>query len=350
MANYVTELPLHGGKAPKWLFYRMVKLSNAIAEIAIDEYGEDRFISMISNSNWFQAFACAIGYDWHSSGTTTVTIAALKEALKDNDKIFIAGGKGKAGTNTPEEIIKGTDKLSINKADEFIRYSRMAAKIDSSLIYDDIGIYHHSFIFSKNGKWAVIQQAMQAKTNKAIRFQWFSDFIKKEDVANEPHTGIDANMHQQTLDLTYSTNSWAREKSVQILQDNEIGHFSYPSRHHIYKADISKHAWKMIKNASDLRIDNYNDLLLVKGAGRQVLRSLAIISSLIFDKELAYRDPVAYSYNLGGKDSIPFKINRLTYDKVTESLYNIIENARIETKDKYAALKRLNYLVSKKTS
>ena len=269
-AHAITELPLHGGKAPKWLFYRMVKLSRAISEIAIDEYGEDQFIRMLSDSNWFQAFACAIGYDWHSSGTTTVTMAALKEALNCNDKIFVAGGKGKAGTNTPEDIIRGTDKLSINKADEFIKYSRMAAKTDSSMVYDDISIYHHSFIFSKSGKWAVIQQAMQNSTNKAIRFQWFSDFVKKEDVADEPHSGIETQMRQQSLDLTYSANSWSREKSLQILQDKEINHFSYPSRHHIYKADISKHAWEMIRKASDLNIENYNELLLLKGAGTEI--------------------------------------------------------------------------------
>ena len=68
--------------------------------------------------------------------------------------------------------------------------------------------------------------------------------------------------------------------------------------------------------------------------GRATLRSLAFVSALIYEKELAYRDPVMYAYNLGGKDRIPFKINKKTYDSVCRSMNDIVENARIETGEK----------------
>src|ERR1700733_6270048 len=139
----VTELPLHGGKAPRWLFGRMVKLSQAISYVIMDDFGSDELLRRLADKNWFQALSCAIGYDWHSSGTTTVTMGALKEALNGSGEIYIAGGKGKAGTNTPKDIVAGTDSLSIpNESDRFIENSRLAAKIDASLVYDDIGIYH----------------------------------------------------------------------------------------------------------------------------------------------------------------------------------------------------------------
>jgi len=32
-------LPLHPGKAPRWLFSRMVQLAECITDIVIDEYG-----------------------------------------------------------------------------------------------------------------------------------------------------------------------------------------------------------------------------------------------------------------------------------------------------------------------
>jgi len=38
------ELPLHGGKAPRWLFDRMVKLSSAITDVIIYEYGSEEFL------------------------------------------------------------------------------------------------------------------------------------------------------------------------------------------------------------------------------------------------------------------------------------------------------------------
>ncbi len=59
----VTELPLHGGHAPGWLFGRMVKLSGAIAAVIIDDFGPDELLRRIADPNWFQALACAIGYD-----------------------------------------------------------------------------------------------------------------------------------------------------------------------------------------------------------------------------------------------------------------------------------------------
>ena len=38
------NLPLHPGKAPRWLFKRMVELSKGIAEVIIYEYGKDEFL------------------------------------------------------------------------------------------------------------------------------------------------------------------------------------------------------------------------------------------------------------------------------------------------------------------
>ncbi len=339
----ITYLPLHDGKAPRWLFSRMVALGRAISEIIIDEYGADEYIRMLSDSNWFQALACTLGYDWHSSGTTTVTVAALKEALKDNDKIVVAGGKGKAGTNTPNDIVAGADRLNMPNADELVNYSRIAAKVDAGLVYDNISIYHHSFIFSKNRKWAVIQQAMQSDTGMAIRFQWLSDVVNIRDIASEPHTGIQSKLRQQSLDLTFNANAWSRQKSIDVLQDYQ---HIYPKRHEILNADISPRAWKMLSAASSLDVSNYNELLLQNGVGRAVLRSLAIISSLIYNRELAYHDPVAYAYNLGGKDGIPFRINKNTYDAVIQALSSAIDSANIDSKEKYLCLRRLNSAIS----
>ncbi|SNQ59919.1 conserved hypothetical protein [Candidatus Methanoperedens nitroreducens] len=39
------NLPLHTGKAPGWLFERMVKLAGAITEVIIYEYSRDEFLS-----------------------------------------------------------------------------------------------------------------------------------------------------------------------------------------------------------------------------------------------------------------------------------------------------------------
>lgn len=346
----VTYLPLHGGRAPRWLFPRMVRLSKAISTVIMDEYGADELLARISDPNWFQALSCAIGYDWHSSGTTTVTMGALKEALNGSGEIYVAGGKGKAGLKTPEDIIKGVDMLSISSMDSaFTEYSRISAKVDSSMVYEDIGIYHHTFIFTRDAKWAVVQQGMGSKGGMATRFQWHSDLIDKNDITNEPHVSVSAETREMTMDLTYELNKWAKAGSVEVLSDYPriVKVLSYPPRHWIYpQVDIGKRGLELIRRASEVNPSNYRELLLLRGVGRSTLRSLAFVSSLIFDKELAQRDPVAFAYNLGGKDKIPFEINRKAYDSVVDSMGEIISNARMEEGERYKALKRLSNSVA----
>ena len=266
--HYATTLPLHGGKAPRWLFGRMVKLGGEISNVIIDEFGADELLRRIGDKDWFQAFSCAIGYDWHSSGTTTVTMGALKEALNPGGEVYIAGGKGKAGTKTPEDIVKGVDALSIpGSAEKFTEYSRLAAKIDSSMVYENIGIYHHTFMFSKSKKWTVVQQAMQNEGNKAIRFQWFSDLVSEKDIANEPHSGIASEVHASTLDLTYNQNKDVREGMPAALEEyKNVVSGQYPDRHGIVpQIDMSRRGLDMIRKASEVAPKDYRQLLLDKG-------------------------------------------------------------------------------------
>jgi len=90
------SLPLHGGKAPPWLFGRMVRLSREIVIYLSSEFGTRDVLRRLSDPFWFQAFGCVLGFDWHSSGVTTTVCGAVKEALRGIDAelgLFAAGGK-----------------------------------------------------------------------------------------------------------------------------------------------------------------------------------------------------------------------------------------------------------------
>ena len=274
----LTVLPLHGGKAPRWLFSRMVRLGALISGVMIDEYGTSGLMDRLTDPMWFQALACAIGYDWHSSGTTTVVVGALKEALNYNSDIFIAGGKGKQGTSTPEQIMKGVDHLSIPGCnDEFAHYSRMAAKIDSALIYDNLGIYHHAFLFSKGRDWAVIQQGMHGKSNMAVRFQISGKTVDTKDITRETNTAVASGFSESTMDLTFGKNDGAKQLSLRLVNEDfrEIENmkkaYVLPERHEIIDTDISKKAVELLKTANDLQLDSYEKLMSIKGIGRKTL-------------------------------------------------------------------------------
>ncbi|RLE59378.1 MAG: DUF763 domain-containing protein, partial [Thermoprotei archaeon] len=91
----VAELPLHPGKAPPWLFQRMVALAREIFRAMAEEFSPRVTLERLADPFWFQALSCVLGFDWHSSGTTTVTCSAIKSALNpDEHRIAAAGGKG----------------------------------------------------------------------------------------------------------------------------------------------------------------------------------------------------------------------------------------------------------------
>src|SRR5262245_38155468 len=108
------SLPLHGGKAPAWLFGRMVRLSREILVYLAAEYDTREIRRRLSDPFWFQAFGCVLGFDWHSSGVTTTVCGAVKEGLKDAGAelgFFAAGGKGGTSRKAPLEIAGACERL-----------------------------------------------------------------------------------------------------------------------------------------------------------------------------------------------------------------------------------------------
>ena len=93
----IASLPLHTGRAPPWLFGRMVRLAREVLAHLVAEYGAEEVLRRLSDPFWFQAFGCVLGFDWHSSGVTTTVCGALKEAVRGRQAdfgLYVAGGKG----------------------------------------------------------------------------------------------------------------------------------------------------------------------------------------------------------------------------------------------------------------
>src|SRR5437868_11975629 len=122
------HLPLHGGKAPRYLFERMVPLSREIVSHVAAEFGRDEVLRRLADPYWFQAFGCVLGFDWHSSGLTTTVCSALKEGLREVSRdlgIFVAGGKGATSRKTPDEITEVCDDLG-RQPEQLIYASRIS--------------------------------------------------------------------------------------------------------------------------------------------------------------------------------------------------------------------------------
>lgn len=150
----IATFTLDYGKCPPWLFQRMVRLGREMTQVLIDEYGPDEFIKRIADPVWFQSLGTVLAFDWNASGLTTILTAALKEAIRGQERdlgVFIAGGKGKTSRKTPDEIVEWGERLNFNPnlSNQLVYSSKMAAKVDSSLVQDGYQIYHHAFFFHK---------------------------------------------------------------------------------------------------------------------------------------------------------------------------------------------------------
>lgn len=362
MKTGTANLPLHTGSAPPWLFKRMVRLAGEVTEALVYEYGSDEFLRRISDPQWFQAFSCVLGFDWHSSGTTTVTTGALKMALStERHGIAVAGGKGKTSGKAPQDIQRQGDELSLStqKINELLRASRMSAKVDNALVQDSYQIYHHSFFFTEKGNWAVVQQGMN--NAYARRYHWLSDKVKS--FVEEPHAAICSQRQEQSvLDLTASESRENRKSTLDLVRDGpahlrsaQRSLFDFgpegqspapellmPRRHEVLpRLDIDEAGRKALQMAYELQPSSYEDLVALKGMGPSRIRALALISELIYGARPSWRDPAKYSFAHGGKDGTPFPVDRETYDSSIKTLQEALLGARLDRKEKYEALKRL---------
>jgi hypothetical protein len=360
----VANLPLHPGKAPRWLFKRMVALSKGISEVIVYEYGTDEFLRRLSDPFWFQALACVLAWDWHSSGATTVTCGALKEAINPEEfGITLTGGKGKASQNTLAEIEIFSDKynLSTSLVDRLQYCSRMTAKVDNTAIQDGHTLYHHVFIFSENKKWAVIQQGMNNQTSYARRYHWLSDDVKS--FICEPHNTIVGDHRQEkVLDMTAKLSTAAQKVSVDLVNDNPLHlrrDWANLTRHQNQKTlddwrspcrnkttlphlDMPQTInWQKMKEIYDVHPTNYEELLALKGVGPKTVRGLALVSELIYGEKPSWDDPVRFTFAYGGKDGVPRFVDRKEMDESIEIIHDGIKLAKVGEKEKLQALQRL---------
>src|SRR5436305_9341153 len=191
MRRRLAHLPLHGGKAPPYLFARMTQLAGAMTMAIVDAYGPEEMLRRLADPWWFQAFGCVLGFDWHSSGVTTVTCGALKEAQKrlgSDLGILVAGGKGGTSRKAPVEIAGAADKYGITQGEKLVYASRMSAKVDSAAVQDGYKLYDHCFFFIRSGAWCVVQQGMSDLKGNARRYHWLGETV--DDFVCEPHAAI----------------------------------------------------------------------------------------------------------------------------------------------------------------
>jgi hypothetical protein len=372
----VADLPLHTGHVPPWLIKIMRELSIAILEVMVDELGPEKTLKRFSNPLWFQAFNNVIGMDWDSSGSTTVTTAIVKEALRRiNADLRVVGGKGRASLNTLNELEGVVEELGLSttRLEELKTISRLGAKADTALLQDGFSLYHHAMMIDSRGDWVIIQQGMNPEKGFARRYH-LAWYVSEEPIT-EPHSGIASDTVIKPLNLVSRDSLRSRDVILDLMREpakriaeqiaivnnyikgqKTLLMYSKPSRPllripYYRPVKLTKAMLRTLNLLYERQPSTFKEGLLERGVGPEVLRALSLISELIYREPPSLHDPVThpydpfkYSYAVGGKDGIPYPVKKEVALSVIRELKLMIENAKLGNREKLRALKALKAL------
>jgi hypothetical protein len=226
----------------------------------------------------------------------------------------------------------------------------MSAKVDNTALQDGYQLYHHSFFFTIDGSWAVIQQGMNEVNRYARRYHWLGE--KVTDFVCEPQSAICSQARGKALNLVASESTKTRnviahiaceEKPEKIVtQLNKLKTLNLPRRPYISLEDIHPDRLsKIFLTAYEHKPQNFESLLALEGIGPKTIRALSLISELVYDTPVSLRDPATYSFAHGGKDGYPYPVDRKTYDSSIQFLAQAVDKARIGDREKLEAFRRL---------
>jgi hypothetical protein len=150
-----------------------------------------------------------------------------------------------------------------------------------------------------------------------------------------------------------------------------------PSHHPVLPADVNlERLRRIVRVAHERHPDDFEALLGTPGVGPATVRSLSLLAEVIYSAPASHRDPAGappprprserpgrtatappssaepdppsgerkwadYSYAHGGKDGVPFPVDRETYDRSIQILLDAVRAARVGRTEKADALQRL---------
>ncbi len=345
----VMGMPLHFGKMPRWLTERMGNMGLAIVESVVQNYGKSEMLTRMSDPNWFQAFGAVLGMQWNSSGVTASVLGSLRRKTNPRAKelgIYILGGKGRYSYYAPNQIRNVSNQHGL-KGNELVKSCYLTRKIDNNAIMDGYNLYQQYFILTDEGEWTNISQGMNTKTRRARRYHWHSPTVRS--FVDDPHTGIVGKKGKPIINLVDSRADNVRNNIINLTHEkpmkvlNECKKMSLPNRHDVRESDVNmKRLGAVLEMAYNNGIDNFEDLMMLKGVGPKTLKSLALVSEVIHGDSSRFEDPSRFSFAVGGKDGRPHPVDTKAYDETIEMLQDSVEKSKLGYKDKSKAIKRLH--------
>ncbi|NVL93478.1 MAG: DUF763 domain-containing protein, partial [Desulfobacterales bacterium] len=103
--------------------------------------------------------------------------------------------------------------------------------------------------------------------------------------------------------------------------------------------------WGALKDVYEFQPNSYEELVSTRGVGSSTIRGISLIAELLYGEEASWKDPVRFSFAFGGKDGVPFPVDRRAMDEAVDLLRTGIESASVKKEQKLRALRRLRRCV-----
>jgi hypothetical protein len=365
------DLPLHGGKVPRWLADRMTRLGALMAQAIVHEYGRDELLRRLAHPFWFQCFGAVMGMDWHSSGITTSVIGALKRGLAPLEGelgLRVCGGRGRHSRATPHELAAVGERTGLDGA-ALATASRLVAKVDNAAVQDGFDLYLHGFIVADDGRWVVVQQGMNGARRQARRYHWLSEGLTS--FVDDPHAAVDGPGQGRIVNLADRRAQASRTAQLELLHTlgpqgivrelariegavaaapqadlfapEPLPHLVLPDRHDVRAGDIvARRLHGALAAAAENGPRDFPELLQVPGVGARTVRALALVAEVLHGAPCRFTDPARFSIAHGGKDRHPFPVPVRVYDHTIGVLKTAVTQAQLGREERLAALKRLD--------
>jgi hypothetical protein len=167
---------------------------------------------------------------------------------------------------------------------------------------------------------------------------------------------------QTVLDMTSRESNGNREICVDLARENPrilrrmmiksrprnqrtLEDFFEPSR----KLDVlimpTTLNWETMGRIYEFQPASYEELVSLRGVGPSTIRGLSHIAELVYGQKPSWMDPVRFSFAFGGKDGVPFPVDRRGMDEAVEVLKGGIEDSKLGQREKLKAVQRLRRCV-----
>ena len=161
------DLPLHGGRVPRWLGERMTRLGRR--HLRGDRAGlrprraaapprPSLLVPVVRRGDGDGLALLRHHHQRHRRAE-----ARPRRRCRRSSASMSAAAAAGIRAQTPGELVAIGERVGFDGA-ALARASRLVAKVDSAAVQDGFELYLHGFIVADDGKWVVVQQGMKDAT------------------------------------------------------------------------------------------------------------------------------------------------------------------------------------------